>query len=89
MQDGQRLDSLRQGYIQTLLLYTGRTIEIMDNGITVITIVTSDMSNICTFIICVSVFPAAEAFADTPIRIHEQTNILRDVMTDPDRQIEG
>ena len=72
--DGQRLDSLWQGYIQTLWLYTARVLEIIDDGITVITIVTNDRCNICSFIICVSVPPAAEAVTDTPIRIHEQTN---------------
>ena len=61
--------------MQTLWIYTAGDLESIDDGITVITIITCDLYNICTFIICVSVLPPAEAVTDTPIRIHEQTNI--------------
>ena len=39
--------------------------------------------------VCVCILRAAEAVVDTPIGIHEQTNIWRDVMTETDRQLEG
>ena len=65
------MDTLRQIYIQTLCLYAVGDLESIDDGITVITVVTSDMYNICSLIICVSVLPAAESVTDTSIRIHE------------------
>jgi len=40
-------------YTNAMIIYSAGVLDGIDDGITVITFVTGDMNNICTFIICV------------------------------------